>query len=83
MLGVSADDKHLRQRRRFKVVVGRRLRHRAGVPHVGVHRRLAHKRARAAPSLASEVGGGMAAGTAFAHPRAADARVRPIFLRPM
>ena len=28
------------------------------------------------PSLAS-VGGGMAAGAAFAHPRAADARVRP------
>ena len=31
------------------------------------------------PSLAS-VGGAMAAGAAFAHPRAADARVRPIFL---
>ena len=31
------------------------------------------------PSLAS-VGGGMAAGAAFAHSRAADARVRPIFL---
>ena len=30
------------------------------------------------PSLAS-VGGGMAAGAAFAHPRAADPRVRPIF----
>ena len=28
----------------------------------------------------SSVGGGMAAGAAFAHPRAADARVRPIFL---
>ena len=36
-----------------------------------------HK-ARAALSLAS-VGGGMAAGAAFAHPRAADARVRPNF----
>ena len=31
------------------------------------------------PSLAS-VGCGMAAGAAFAHPRAADARVRPNFL---
>ena len=37
------------------------------------------------PSLASELsgGGGMAAGAAFTHPRAADARVRPIFLRHM
>ena len=33
-------------------------------------------------SLAS-VGGGMAAGAVFAHPRAADARVRPIFLTHM
>ena len=45
---------------------------------------LAHK-ARAAPSLplasGSAVGGGMAAGAAFVHPRAADARVHPIFLR--
>ena len=34
------------------------------------------------PSLAS-VGGGMAAGAAFAHPRAANARVRPNFFNHM
>ena len=50
----------------------------------GVHRNLGlaprpHDKAAEQPSLAS-VGGGMAAGAAFTHPRAADARVRPIFL---
>ena len=52
----------------------------------GVHRRVAahktHTRPRAALSDLSG-GSGMAAGAAFAHPRAADARVRPIFLRLM
>ena len=56
-----------------KVVVGRRPRHRAGV-----HRRHPQATRPEQPSLPS-VGGGMAAGAAFAYPRAADARVRPIF----
>ena len=56
-----------------KVVIGRRLHNRAGdLACAGI----AHK-ARAA--LSGLVGGGMAAGAAFAHPRAADARVRPNF----
>ena len=54
------------------MVVGRQLHHRAGV-----HMRHPHKWP-GQPSLAS-VGGSMAAGAAFAHPRAANARVRPIF----
>ena len=56
-----------------KVVVGRRLHHRAGV-----HRREASPTRQEQPSLAS-VGGGMWP-LAFVHPRAADARVRPPIL---
>ena len=67
--GVSDEDAD-----RAKVAVGRCRRRRAGV-RCGI----AHKAGqRQQPSLAS-VGGGMAAGAALAHPRAADPRVRPIF----
>ena len=75
MLGVSADDKHC-VTVDGKVVVGRQPRHRAGV----YWRAQVSPTRPEQPSLAS-LGGGMAAGAAFAHPRAADARVRPIFLR--
>ena len=51
-----------------KVVVGRRLHHRAGV-----HRRRPQGQSSPLCTLAS-VGGGMAAGAAFAHPRAAVGR---------
>ena len=74
-----------------EVVVGRQLRHRAGGaqasrPHAATWPARTSRAQRSALSalystLASELSGrrGMAAGAAFAHPRAAYARVRPIF----
>ena len=51
-----------------------------GVAHIGQH--TVGGEAIGAPCLAS-VGSGMAAGAVFAHPRAADPRVRPILFNHM
>ena len=58
----------------LSLTVGLRIAHTPAEPHECTQS--------SARSLAS-VGGGMAAGAAFAHPRAADARLRPIFLTHM
>ena len=72
MLGVSAHNNiGVTVDGTCKVIAGRRLRHQAGV-HT-------HRPQGQSSPLCASVGGGMAAGAAFAHPRAADTRVRPIF----
>ena len=72
MLGVSAHDK-------IGVTVDARVRWSSAVDStIELRRAQASPTRPEQPSLAS-VGGGMAAGAAFAHPRAAGARVRPIF----
>ena len=82
MLGVSANDKHLRQLTvDGKVVVGRRLRHRAGV-HTGV----AHKARAALSGLRAQWAAAWPLVPHSRHPHSRTLErptlgVRPIFLR--